>query len=159
MIMICNIKIVREMKCIKLFLCISAILINIQLFSQSEAQLVESCVSSTGSDVTYLKDFVVKLEGTPAGHKEKEFVTAMVLSKNTEYKFSICTAESSVGEGIIKLVENNVLLGSTFNPATGKMYKGFNFKCQKTGVYHLKISFQDGKPGYAVGILSFVKML
>ena len=129
------------------------------LEAQPEAYLVDQCVNSECKEVVYLKDFVVKLDGNSLGEREEEFVTTMVLSKNTEYKFSLCNAETSGGIPILRLLDNNNLLGSTYNAATGKMYNGFNFKCQRTGVYHMKISFQDGKPGYAVGILSYVKSI
>lgn len=129
------------------------------LLSQSEAYLVENCINTECKDVVYLKDFIVKLDGHSVGERQEEFVTTMLLSKNTEYKFSLCNAETSNGIPVLKLLDNNILLGSTYNPATGKMYTAFNFKCQRTGVYHMKISFQDGKPGCAVGILSYVKTM
>ena len=133
--------------------------LNGSLLSQPEAYLVEQCINSECKEEVYLKDFVVKLDGSTFGERQEEFVTTMVLSKNTEYRFSLCNAETSDGKPILRLLDNNNLLGSTYNTATGKMYNGFNFKCQRTGVYHMKISFQDGKPGYAVGILSYVKSM
>lgn len=133
-------------------------IVNFSGLGQSEAQLVEYCIGQN-ADVTYLKDFVVKLDAKVPGEPDPKFRTSMVLSKNTEYKFSICDADESEGRGVIQLYDNNLLLGSTYNPATGKEYPGFSFKCQKTGVYHIFISFQNGKEGYTVGILSFVKRL
>ncbi|NBC83104.1 MAG: hypothetical protein GVY19_06955 [Bacteroidetes bacterium] len=121
--------------------------------------LVAQCAASAGENVTYLKDFVVELEAATAGEKPPQAKFSMVLSKNTMYRFTICTAPDSEGEAIIQLYDMNTLLGSSFIMATGKSYPGFNFKCQKTGVYHVFISIKDGKPGRAVGILSFVEKL
>ena len=134
-------------------------IVGFHVNAQTEAQLVELCIGTTG-DATYLKDFVVKLPGrAPGGEKDPEFKSSMVLSKDTEYKFTICNADESEGRGVLKLYDNNLLLGTTYNAATGKEFPGFVFKCQKTGVYHLFVSFQEGKEGYAVAILSFVKKL
>jgi len=131
----------------------------INAFTQSEDALVKACSAAAGEEATYLKDFIVKLDASAAGEKYPTAKYSMVLSKNTEYKFSICSAPESQGKGIIQLFDSSRLLGSSFNAATGKEYPGFNFKCQKTGVYHVFISFQEGKTGKAVGILSFIQKL
>ncbi|MBN2348578.1 MAG: hypothetical protein JXJ22_07070 [Bacteroidales bacterium] len=134
------------------------IIFGVNLSAQDNAQLVAQCAANAGN-VTYLKDFVVKLDaGTPGG-KAPTAKFSMVLSKSTVYRFSICTSPSSEGEGVLQLWEMNNMLGSSFMTATGKDYPFFDFKCQKTGVYHVFISFKDGKPGDCVGILSFVKKL
>ncbi len=128
------------------------------LFGQGNMELVGQCAASAG-DVTYLKDFLVKLDaGTPGG-KPPSAKFSMVLSKNTGYRFTICTAPDSEGEAMLQLFDMSTMLGSTYNSTTGKDYPSFDFKCQKTGVYHLFISFKEGRPGEAVGILSFVEKL
>lgn len=127
--------------------------------SQSEAQLVEICAAQAGDDATYLKDFIADLPSASPDGRPPEAKFSMVLSSSTIYRFSICNSESKPGKGIIQLYDTNKLLGSSYNAATGKEYDSFNFHCNKTGVYHVFIKFQDGKEGYAVGILSFVKKL
>jgi hypothetical protein len=126
------------------------------LYSQDLTQLVAQCAANSG-DVTYLKDFAVKLDaGTPGGAPPTARF-AMILSKNAMYRFSICTAPTSDGDAVLQLMDMNRLLGSTFIQATGKEFPYFDFKCQKTGVYHVFISFKEGKAGEGVGILSLVK--
>jgi len=127
--------------------------------AQSDDALVMACSEAAGEDANYLKDFVVVLEARAPGERAPNQKFSMVLSKNTEYRFSICTAPDSDGKGIIQLFDSSRLLGSSFNASTGKEYPGFDFKCQKTGVYHVFVSFQDGKAGKAVGILSYVQRL
>ncbi|MBN1116048.1 MAG: hypothetical protein JXA77_02510 [Bacteroidales bacterium] len=125
---------------------------------ESMSELTGQCAASAG-DVTYLKDFPVKLDaGTPGG-KPLSAKFSMLLSKNTAYRFTICTAPDSEGEAILQIYELNNLIGSTYNEATGKDYPSFDFKCQKTAVYHIFISFKEGKPGEAVGIMSFIERL
>ncbi len=119
-------------------------------------KLVEQCANSAGNDATYLKDFKVKLNKGPS---EKPPVARfpLVLSKNNIYRFSICDSEQYAGKGILRLYDSSKLIFSTYNPESGQEYNPFNFKCQKTGIYHVFISFIDGKPGTAVGILSYVE--
>lgn len=125
---------------------------------QDNMELVGQCAASAG-DVTYLKDFPVKLDaGTPGG-KPPSAKFSMLLSKNTSYRFTICTAPDSDGEAVLQLFEMNKQIGSSYNEATGKDYTSFDFKCQKTGVYHIFISFKEGRAGEAVGIMSFVERL
>lgn len=129
------------------------------VYAQIEEALVRDCANSAGEDATYLKDFVVELAGAGPDEKPPVAKFSMVLSKSTEYRFTVCNSDSKPGNGVLQLFDTNRLLGSTFNAATGKEYKSFNFKCQKTGVYHVFISFQEGKPGMSVGILSFVQKI
>ena len=136
----------------------TVILLSISATAQDITQLVGQCAANAG-DVTYLKDFVVKLDAVTPGGKPPVARYSMVLSKNTMYRFSICTSPSSDGEAFLQLFDMNMLLGSTYISATGKDFPYFDFKCQKTGVYNIFISFKEGKEGEAVGILSFVKQL
>ena len=128
------------------------------IHAQDISQLTAQCAANAG-DVMYLKDFIVKLDqGTPGGAPPTARF-AMLLSKSVVYRFSICTAPSSEGEAVLQLYDMNTMLGSTFLTATGKDYPFFDFKCQKTAVYHIFISFKEGKAGEGVGIMSYVKKL
>jgi hypothetical protein len=131
---------------------------SVLLKAQDVSQLTAQCAANAG-DVMYLKDFVVKLDqGTPGGAPPTARF-ALLLSKNVVYRFSICSAPNADGEAVLQLFDMNTLLGSTFISATGKDYPFFDFKCQKTGVYHVFISFKEGKAGEGVGIMSYVKKL
>jgi hypothetical protein len=149
----------RRMRKLLFFLAITLAGSNLSLRAQSAAALVDICRSSAGNDATYLKDFTVELEAAKANEKTPQMKFSMVLSKNTRYRFSICSSESSQGHGMIQLYDENKLMACTYNASTGKEYHMFDFNCTKTGVYHVFISFIDGKPGSAVGILSFVEKL
>lgn len=136
-----------------------SLIISINASAQDNMELVAQCAGSAGDNTTYLKDFIVKLDAGVPGGTPPSAKFSMVLSKNTQYRFSICTAPDSEGEAVLQLFDMNVLQGSTYISATGKEYPSFDFKCQKTGVYHIFISFKEGKPGDAVGIMSYVKKL
>jgi hypothetical protein len=142
------------------FIIAAAFLFSLPVFAEAQdiSQLTAQCAANAG-DVMYLKDFVVKLDqGTPGGAPPTARF-ALLLSKNVVYRFSICTAPNSDGEAVLQLFDMNTLLGSTFITATGKDFPFFDFKCQKTGVYHVFISFKDGRAGEGVGIMSYVKKL
>lgn len=119
--------------------------------------LVDMCAASAGEDATYLKDFVVELEAAGAGEQVPVAKFSMVLSSGTLYRLSICDSEDSDGEGIIRLFDTSKQIGSNF--VQGQTFKSFDFQCNKTGVYHVFISFKDGKAGKSIGILSFIKKL
>lgn len=141
-----------------LILCTLCAIISIGTKAQDISQLVAQCAGNAG-DVMYLKDFVVKLDaGTPGGAPPTARF-ALLLNKSIVYRFSVCTAPNSEGEAVLQLFDLNTLLGSTFISSTGKDYPSFDFKCQKTGVYHVFISFKEGKAGEGVGIMSYVKKL
>jgi hypothetical protein len=142
----------------KFFLIVSLSLFVMSAHSQDISQLTAQCAANAG-DVMYLKDFVVKLdEGTPGGAPPTARF-ALLLSKNVVYRFSICTAPNSSGEAMLQLFDGGTMIGSTYIASTGKEFPFFDFKCQKSAVYHVFISFKEGKAGEGVGIMSYVKKL
>jgi hypothetical protein len=125
------------------------------LLAQSPEQMVEICANKAGDDATYLKDFQVKL-GVPVDGRPQVARFPLVLSSNNIYRFSVCDMENSEGKAIIRLYDNNRLIFSSYSEDTKEEFNPFNFMCSKTGIYHIFISFLDGKPGECVGILSYV---
>ncbi len=126
------------------------------LQAQTAADLVEKCANDAGEDATYLKDFVVKMGEAATGSRPPVARYPLVLSKNNVYRFSVCTTEQSEGKAIIRLYDSNRIIFSSYDQDTKEEFNPFNFLCQKTGIYHVFISFLDGKSGEAVGILSYV---
>ena len=146
----------NEMKRIFLILFILfAVSLANQLFAQSSTKLVDLCNESAGDDVTYLKDYIVELQGAAPGEKQTPARYSMALQMNTTYRITVCNTEGSQGSAIAEFYDMNRLIGTNYNAATGKEAKQFMFFCSKAGVYHLIIHFQDNKPGKAVCIVSF----
>jgi hypothetical protein len=127
--------------------------------AQTEAQKVEICSGMAGADATYLKDFQVVLDAAMGNEKPPQAKYSLILQKDTKYRFTICTADDSPGKGYMQLWDGEKIIGTTYDPKTGREFKGFDFDCQKSGVYHIFFMFVDGKAGNAIGILSFVKKL
>jgi hypothetical protein len=117
--------------------------------------MVDICAGKAGEDATYLKDFQVKL-GISNDGRPQVARYPLVLSSNNIYRFSVCDMADSEGKAVIKLYDNNRLIFSSYSEDTNEENNPFNFLCRKTGIYHVFISFLDGKPGEAVGILSYV---
>lgn len=131
---------------------------NTKVFAQSGQELVDICGMIAG-DATYLKDFQIKLDAAKPGEELPTARYSVVLSKNTEYLFSICNSKDYPGEAILHLYDNNRLVTTNYIIATGKYYPKVSFKCSRTGVYHMFITFKEGEQGLAVALLSFVKRL
>jgi hypothetical protein len=129
------------------------------IYGQSSSKLVEFCVTCAGEDATYQKDFPVELEAAGPDGKAPQQKITVVLQKNIQYRFTVCSSENSEGKAYLQLYDMSRLYLSTYNPATGQIYKSFDFQCQKTGPYHIFLQMVDGKKGSAVAILSFVKTL
>ena len=143
----------------KLAIFLSSIVFYTNLYSQEISQLTAQCAASAGDNATYLKDFVVTLDaGTPGGAPPQARY-ALLMNKNSKYRLTICNAPQSDGEAVLQLFDMNKLLGSTFIEATGKDFPSFDFNCTKTGVYHIFVSFKEGKSGEAVAILSYIGRL
>jgi hypothetical protein len=126
-------------------------------FAQPQDVLVDMCASQAGEDATYLKDFIVDLDAAAPGEKEPVQKFSLILSKGTVYRFSVCNSEDSPGEGILRLFDTTKEIAK--NEYGGQILQSFDFECNKTGVYHVMISFKDGKSGSAIGILSFIKKI
>lgn len=144
-------------KYITLFLFLLSITFHSGIRAQDISQLVAQCAAT--ADAVYLKDYVVNLDASTPGGAPNQARFALMLSKNTKYRFSVCPAPNSEGEPVLQLFDMNIMVGSTFIEATGKDFHQFDFNCQKSGIYHIFISFKEGKAGEAVGVLSFVKRL
>jgi len=133
------------------------LLLPLSLFSQIPGMFIEQCATEAGEDATYLKDFPVVLGEVQPNQRPPVARYPLVLSKNNIYRFSVCTTNDSEGKAIIELYDSNKLIFSSYKKDTGEEFNPFNFMCNKTGIYHVFISFLDGKKGEAVGILSYVK--
>ena len=124
--------------------------------AQDMQDLVHQCATSAGNDATYLKDFVVKLEGMGPDKRPPVYRESLALRKNVIYRFSICKMDASLGEPVLRVYDQAKMILSTYYPESGKEYESINFLCKKSGIYTIVISFKDGKSGEAIGILSYV---
>jgi len=142
---------------------LTSLLFTVAFFSQTvkaqtEAQKIELCTKMTGG-ATFLESYTVQLDGAKDGERAPISKKALAMRKGNKYKFTICTDEDSSDEAVLQLFDEAKLIGSSFNPETGKVYQSFDFDCNKSAIYVIFISFKNGKGGSAVAVLSHVKTL
>lgn len=130
-------------------------LIPVQSKAQCNPQLVNIAVADLKGVATYMKDFKVRLKAQEPRKQQPIAKFSVTLSKGQTYRLSVANAKEFAGQGVIQLYDNDKLQGSSFYK--GKDYKFFDFVCQKTSSYIAFISFNEGKEGCAVGILSVLK--
>lgn len=118
---------------------------------------IHKCAMNAGEGATYLKDFVVKLQGVSPHMRQPVYRQSLALRKNVTYRFSICNLDNSEGEAILRVYDGANLILSSYYPDTNKIFNLVNFTCQKSGIYTIMISFKEGKPGEAISVLSYVE--
>ncbi len=121
------------------------------ILGQSD-ELVNVCALSIGN-ATYLKDYKVGLSGSSVSPPSAKY--NVIMNKGTMYKITVCNAESSPGQAVVKLLEGASMLGTNMKP-DGSFLSAVGFQCQKTGMYTIEISFKGGLEGKAVAILSYI---
>lgn len=134
---------------------ISLCLCRGQASAQCDNTLVDKAVLQSGANAVYLREFKVRFDGLEKG-KIPSAKYPVLLSKNTTYRFNVCDAEGFDGEVILQLYLKDKLVGSTFDTKTSSNLKHFDYTCSKAATYEVVMSFRDGKPGCAVGILSMI---
>ena len=127
-----------------------------QVKAQCGNELVEKAASQSGANAVYLREFKVKFDGSERGKAIPTAKFPVLLSKNTTYRFNVCSAEEFEGKVILQLYLKDKLIGSTFDTQTSTDVQRFDLTCDKTATYEVVMSFNEGKPGCAVGILSLI---
>jgi hypothetical protein len=132
-------------------------LITLMLSGQSNDPLVGKCTMNAGPGCTYLKDFRVQLpKGT--AQPELRYKSPFPLSKNMKYRFTLCNAENSKSQLIMRIKDDTGRqILTSFDPKSGKTFPSIEFTCNKTGTYTIQFDFRDFEPGLGVGVISLVK--
>ena len=127
-----------------------------RMSAQCDNTLVDKAISQSGANTEYLREFKVKFDGPEPGKAIPSAKYPLLLSKNTTYRFNVSNAEESEGKVILQLYLKDKLIGSTFDTQTATDLQRFDFACNKAATYEVVMSFDQGKPGCAVGILSIL---
>jgi len=143
----------------KKYLLLLTILFMLPAFAKAQTTdpLVSKCAMAAGPNTTYLKDFRVQLgKGNTQG--ELRYKQVFPLSKNMKYKFTLCSADNSGGQLIMRIKDDTgkqVL--ASFDQKSGKTFPSVEFTCNKTGTYNISFDFLNFSQGLGVGIISLVK--
>lgn len=131
--------------------------IGLAAVAQTTDPLVSNCAMSAGDNAKYLKDFRIQL-GKASAPGDLRYKAQMSLWKNTKYRFTLCNAEDSKAQLILKITDNtNKQVLASFDPKTGKTYPYVDFTCNKSGIYQLSYDFSGNQQGSGVGVVSMVK--
>ena len=142
-----------SIKILKPIIAIIFLISALSMVMDERKERVQDCASRSGEGAIYLKEFVVSLEKAEKGEKPPAYRQSVVLRGNNIYRFNLCNEK---GKAVIRIYDNANMLLSSYDPKTQKEYDPINFLCRKTGQYNIVITFQDGKAGEAVGIMSHV---
>ena len=119
--------------------------------------LISNCITNTGANARYLKDFRIQL-GKAVSQNELRYKANMSLWKNTKYRFTMCNAENSKGQLILSIKDDsNKEILSSLDKKTGKIFSFVDFECQKSGIYQISYDFANGQQGSGVGVVSMIK--
>ncbi len=143
----------NNIKILKPIIVLLFLLPMLSMTMDERKERVQDCASRSGEGAIYLKEFVVNLEKSEKGKPPKMYRQAVILRGNNIYRFNLCNEK---GKGVIRVYDNANLLLSSYDAKSNKEYDPINFLCRKTGQYNIIITFQDGKAGDAVGIMSHV---
>lgn len=141
----------------RLLLLLSILFFSNLLIAQSYEEIVNKCALGVGENTIYLKDFVIRL---PKSNNPENFPVHkanIYLMKGQNYRFTMCNSDEVNSELILSLYDKNKLLISTYDKNRENIAQSFDFSCNKTGLYQLWYSFNKGKEGTGVGIVSLVK--
>ena len=94
-------------------------------------------------------------EGLKSPETKKEFTISM--HKGSDYQINLFTPENPQGIASVKLYDDEMLLGTTYNPSNKKRYNDFVFKCRKSGTYTIVVEPTDDKETYALVAISLIK--
>jgi hypothetical protein len=126
-------------------------------YAQCDQAFIDKCSSSGGAAVKYVKHYRIRFTEAMKGKSMSEGKFSIMLSKGSHYRFYTCNDETKPGHTVVELSSdaNGKLVGNV-NDATGAEYPGFDFLCNKTGPYYLKMYFKDGKEGCGVCVMTLV---
>lgn len=125
-------------------------------YAQCDQAFIDKC-SSNGAAVKYVKHFRIRFTEAMKGKNVSEGKFSIMLSKGTHYRFYVCNDESKPGHTVVELSNDaSGACGFNVNPTTGAEYPFFDYMCQKTGPYYLKMFFKDGKEGCGVCVMTLV---
>jgi hypothetical protein len=124
-------------------------------FLQDTPDDIMDCASKAGPSAIYLKDFQVNLPSATPGEKPPMYQQAIILRGNNLYRFNMCNKQ---GEAVIRIFDSSRMILNSYDPNAKKVNNPIQFLCKKTGPYNIVITFKDGKPGEAIGIMSHVQI-
>ncbi len=96
----------------------------------------------------WLKDFTVNSDAVENNYCEIKPQYSVVLKANSIYRFLIKSSPKFDGKAKLSILDGNIVLKST-TYQTGKIPEFVDIEIKETKIYHILVTFQDGKKGCA----------
>ena len=140
---------------IKFFLLVLAFVPG--LVRAQNSDMTVKCRDNVGANTVFLKDYFIQLPKV-ADAPELRYKEVLPLSKNMKYRFTLCNADNSQGQLIMKILDSDGRVQViSYDQKSGKSYPEVNFTCNRTGTYKIYFDFLGFQPGSGVGIVSLIK--
>lgn len=140
----------------KTLLVFVTLFIAISAKSQCSDVLIDSALTRLDG-ATYMNAFRILMK---KGKKNKIPTASfkVQMNKGNIYRFIVSEAIENKEPLVATLSDDFKKYGSSFDNFEGVNYKGFDFKCTKTGYYYLSAFFKDGEEGCGVIVMSLIKV-
>jgi len=141
----------------KTILLISFFFLNILMINaQCNDSILRIAKADSGADAFFMKEFKIKFDKGRINHPAPVAKFTAYLKKGIEYRFNVANAAGYEGKAVLQLFRRGKILGSTINYDEKKDNKFFNYTSYKTAKYQVLMSFDEGKAGCSVGVMSVV---
>jgi hypothetical protein len=140
----------------KIYLIFFTFLLTFSAHSQCSDVLIDSARTRLG-EAQYLNVFRIMLKKG----KKKNIPIAnfkIQMSKGNIYRFIVAEAQENEEILIATLSDDYNKYGESYDKFEHVNFKGFDFKCTKTGFYYLSAYFKNGRPGCGVVVMSLLKV-
>ena len=129
------------------------ILPNLKIKAQCiPGSLSRECIPSISEGFIYLKSY--SIDGQDKTREKIEYT--VVMSKNTQYAFKICTSLEGA-DGIILTIYDANRVEIISNRRGTLVDPEINYRCTSTGIYYLRFTFFESENRCGGCILSFKK--
>lgn len=126
------------------------------LNAQCDKGLIEKAITQSGDSALFLKSFKAKLRKGKLKRPERVAKYLIRLKSNTTYRFNVLNDKKYEGKVILQLFKKDKFQNSTYDFENQVDKQSFDFYCYESGNYEIIMSFLEGKPGCAVGIMSMM---
>ncbi|MEA2042723.1 MAG: GldM family protein [Bacteroidota bacterium] len=126
------------------------------VFAQCDETLIKKAIDQSGIDAYFLKEFKIKYTKAKTDDPAKVAKFSAYLIRGNLYRFNIENARQYESKAVMQLFQRGHLLAGNLDLDKQIYSNSFEFSCSKSGNYHILMSFIEGKPGCAAGIMSLV---
>lgn len=142
---------------IKLIVAAIGIILQLPCWAQCNNDLVQIAIAQSGKDALFIREFKVKLKKGTLRNPIPAARYNVYMKEGSQYRFNIETDRSVPVPATLQLFSNGKCVGSTYDEITNTDRKTFDYQSPQTGNYQVMVTFRNGDPGCAVGVMSLLE--